>query len=253
MVGTGDGIVLNAFIITGSDLKPVIVRGLGPSLALPTPLADPALELRASAGLIGTNDNWRTDQEAEIIATGIPPQNDLESAIVATLGSGSYTVVLRGINNGTGRGINDLHDLPATGSSSLTAIGTRANVLTGNDALSSGIVIEPGGGDLLVRVLGPSLASAGVANVLSNPELELRDGNGTLLINNDDWQDDPAQAAAIVAAGLAPGSPLESALVANLAPGSYTGLARGHNNATGIGYIQFYSLPHSGPELKLTP
>ena len=253
MVGTGDGIVLNAFIITGPDAKRVIVRGLGPSLGVPTPLADPALDLRTSAGaLIATNDNWRTDQEAEIIATGIPPTNDLEAAIVATLSPGSYTVVLRGIANGTGHGINDLHDVVPGTVSSLTAIGTRANVLTGNDVLISGIVMQQGG-DVLFRVLGPSLAAAGVANVLADPTLELRDSNGVLLMANDDWQDDPAQAAAITAAGLAPASPLESAIVANLAPGSYTGLARGRNNTTGIGYLQFYSLPHSGPELKLTP
>src|ERR1043166_2868356 len=97
MVGTGDGIVLNAFIISGPDPKQVIVRGLGPTLMVPAALADPALDLRTSAGpLIRTNDNWRSDQEAEIIATGIPPTNDLESAIVETLNPGSYTVVLRG-------------------------------------------------------------------------------------------------------------------------------------------------------------
>jgi len=254
MVGTGDGIVLNAFIITGPDPKRVLVRGLGPSLALPSTLADPALDLRTSTGtLIATNDNWRTDQEAEIIATGIPPQNDLESAIVETLNAGSYTVVLRGVANTTGHGINDLHDLPATGSSSLTAIGTRANVLTGNDALSSGIVIQSGGGDLLVRVLGPSLTAAGVSGVLADPELELRDSNGALLMVNDNWRDDPSQEALILASGLAPTNDLEAGLVTNLAPGSYTGVARGRNNTTGIGYIQFYSLPHSGPELKLTP
>ena len=114
MVGNGDGIVLNAFIITGPDPKQVIVRGLGPSLGLPMNLADPALDLRTSAGtLIRTNDNWRTDQEAEIIATGIPPQNDLESAIVATLPSGGahYTAILRGVNNSTGVAVIEVYAL----------------------------------------------------------------------------------------------------------------------------------------------
>jgi hypothetical protein len=254
MVGTGDGIVLNAFIITGPDPKQVIVRGLGPSLGLPMNLADPALDLRTSAGtLIRSNDNWRTDQEAEIIATGIPPTNDLEAAIVATLSPGSYTVVLRGISNGTGHGINDLHDVAPGTVSSLTAIGTRANVLTGNDALVSGIVIQPSGGDLLLRVLGPSMTAAGVSNVLADPTLELRDSNGVLLMVNDNWRDDPSQEALILASGIQPSDDHEAALVINLPAGSYTGLARGRNNATGIGYIQFYSLPHSGPVLKLTP
>lgn len=253
VVGTGDAIVLNTFIITGPDSKRVIVRGLGPSLPVAMTLADPALELRTSAGaLIRTNDNWRTDQEAEIIATGMPPTNDLEAAIVATLTPGSYTVVLRGINNGTGDGINDLYDVVPTAVSGLTAVGTRAKILTGNDILISGITM-PQGGNVLLRVLGPSLASAGIANVLADPTLEVRNSSGLLLMANNNWRDDPIQEALILATGIPPTDDLESAIVANLPPGDYTALAAGVNDGTGIGYVQFYGLPHSGPELKLTP
>jgi hypothetical protein len=70
----------------------VIVRAIGPSLPLPGTLGDPFLELHDSNGaLIVSNDNWRTTQEAEIIATGIPPTNNLESAIVQNLAPGAYT------------------------------------------------------------------------------------------------------------------------------------------------------------------
>jgi hypothetical protein len=254
MVGTGDGVVLNTFIITGPDAKRVIVRGLGPSLTqigIPGVLADPALELRTSTGtLIRSNDDWRSDQEAEIIATMIPPQNDLEAAIVETLNPGSYTVVLRGVNNGTGRGINDLHDVVPGTVSSLTAIGTRANMLTSSDLLISEIVMQQGG-DILLRVLGPSLAAVGVANVLADPTLEIRNSDGLLLMANDNWRD--TQEAEIQTTGIPPTNDLEAALVINLPPGTYTALAQGRNNGTGIGYLQFYKLPHSGPELKLTP
>jgi uncharacterized delta-60 repeat protein len=255
VVGTGDAIVLNAFIIMGPDPRRVIVRGLGPSLPVSSPLADPALDLRTSGGtLVATNDNWRSDQEAEIIATGLPPANDLEAAIVATLSPGSYTVVLRGVNNGTGDGINDLHDLSPSASSSLTAVGTRAKALTGSDVLTSGVVMTQGGlGDVLIRVLGPSLANAGISDLLADPTLELRDVNGALLHANNNWQDDPKQAMFIQATGLAPTNPLESAIFTSLQPGTYIVLAAGLNSTTGIGYIQFYSLPHSGPMLPLTP
>ena len=171
---------------------------------------------------------------------------------MATLSPGSYTVVLRGINNETGHGVNDLHDLSPSASSSLTAVGTRAKILTWADILTSGIVMQQGG-NVLLRVLGPSLTEAGVPTVLADPTLELRDGNGVLLVANDNWQDDPAQAAEIIATGIPPTNDLEAAIVASLAPGSYTAIARGKNNTTGIGYVQFYSLPHSGPVLKLTP
>jgi hypothetical protein len=94
---------------------------------------------------------------------------------------------------------------------------------------------------------------AGIANVLADSTLELRNGDGLLLMANDNWRDDPAQEALILASGIPPTDDLEAAFVINLAPGSYTGLAVGRHDTTGIGYIQFYSLPHSGPELKLTP
>ena len=55
-----------------------------------------------------------------------------------------------------------------------------------------------------LRGIGPSLAAVGVPNALPDPTLELRDSNGALLVANNDWQDDPAQAAELIAAGLAP-------------------------------------------------
>jgi hypothetical protein len=89
-VGTDDNVLIGGFIISGTDSKEVIVRGLGPSLTvngvpLPDPLADPAIDLYQGATLIMSNNNWKDSQEAEIEATGIPPTDDLEAAIVATL------------------------------------------------------------------------------------------------------------------------------------------------------------------------
>ena len=241
--------MINPFIVTGSAPKRVIVRGIGPSLPVSGALADPVLELHdSSGGLIRSNDNWRSDQEAEIIATGLAPTNDLESAIVVTLPAGSYTVVLKGKNNGTGVALNELYDLSPSASSSLSAVGTRAHIATGSDILISGITL-PQGSNVVIRGLGPSLAQGGIAGVLPDPTLELRNQNGVLLIANDNWQDDPAQAAMILAAGLAPTNPLESAIAATLVPGQYTGLAAGRNNETGVGKIEFYILPHSGPLL----
>ena len=42
------------------------------------------------------NDDWKTSQKAEIEATGIPPADDRESAIVATVAAGNYTAIVRG-------------------------------------------------------------------------------------------------------------------------------------------------------------
>ena len=85
-VETGDNALIGGFIVSGTQPKSVLVRAIGPSLPLSNLLADPTLELRDSAGgLIASNDNWRSTQEGEIIATTIPPSNDLESAILASL------------------------------------------------------------------------------------------------------------------------------------------------------------------------
>jgi hypothetical protein len=245
--GTGDNVVINPFIISGPVPKRVIVRGIGPSLPVSGKLADPVLELHGPTGFTTiVNDNWRDTQEAEIIATGLPPTNNLESAIVATLAPGSYTVVLRGKNNTTGVGLNELYDLSPSSSSSLNAVGTRAQILTGNDILISGFIM-PQSGSIIIRGLGPSLALP--AGRLADPTIELRDSNGTLLVANDNWQDNPVQAALIAAAGLPPPNPLESGIAATLPPGAYTGLVAGRNNGTGVGKLEFYLLPYSGPIL----
>ena len=94
----------------------------------------------------------------------------------------------------------------------------------------------------MVRGLGPSLTAVGVPNALANPTLELRDGNGALLISNDDWQDNPAQAAELSANGLALPHNLESGIVATLPPGLHTALLKGLNNGTGVGLVEVYDL-----------
>jgi hypothetical protein len=95
---------------------------------------------------------------------------------------------------------------------------------------------------VVLRGIGPSLSSAGVQNPLSDPALELRDGNGSLLRADNDWPDDPIQAAQLTAAGLAPSNRRESGIVASLPPGHYTVLLAGQNNVTGIGLVEVYDL-----------
>jgi N-acetylneuraminic acid mutarotase len=102
-VQTGDNVLIGGLILTGQEPRRVIVRAIGPSLTVPGALADPTLELRdADAGLLASNDNWRSSQEGEIIATTIPPSHDLESAIVQTLPPANYTAIVRGQNAATG-------------------------------------------------------------------------------------------------------------------------------------------------------
>lgn len=246
-VGTGDNIGIGGFIISGVTPKHVLIRAIGPSLTqsgVPNALADPVLELYHSGPApFATNNNWRDTQEAAIKATGIPPVNDLESAIDTTLTPGSYTAVVRGNNGGTGVALVEVYDLnqPA---GRLANISTRAFVQTGADITIAGFILgnQNGADRIVIRGIGPSLASSGVSNPLPNPSLELRDGDGTLLATNNDWQDDPAQAAKLSSAGLAPSDNLESGIVVTLPPGSYTALLAGENDSTGIGLVEVYDL-----------
>ena len=245
-VQTGDNVGIGGFIITGSTPKHVLLRGIGPSLAasgITDALANPTLDLRDSAGVrILANDNWRDTQEAEIVATGIPPTNDLEAAIVETLGPGSYTAILRGMGMTSGVGLVEIYDLDQGADSKLANLSTRALVDTGDNIVIAGFILGGNSGDdrIVVRGIGPSLVVAGVPNALADPTLELRDSNGTLLVANNDWQDDPAQAAELTAAGLAPTNNLESGIATTLPPGFYTALLAGLNNGTGVGLVEVY-------------
>ena len=246
-VQTGDHVGIGGFIITGSAPKHVLLRAIGPSLTqlgVPDALADPVMELHGP-GSFGTiiNDNWRDDpaQEVAIIATGIPPTDDLESAIDATLLPGAYTAVVRGNNNTSGVSLVEVYDL-GQAAGKLANISTRAFVETGDNIVIAGFILggNSGGDRIVVRGIGPSLTELGVPDALPDPNLELRDGNGALLSVNNDWQDDPAQAAELMAAGLAPTNPLESGIAVVLPPGVYTALLAGLNSGTGIGLVEVY-------------
>jgi hypothetical protein len=96
--------------------------------------------------------------------------------------------------------------------------------------------------NVVIRGLGPSLSQAGLSNVLADPTLELHDGNGSLLISNDNWMDDPVSAAQLTGSGLAPQAPTESAIFTSLSPGAYTAILSGKNDGVGIGLVETYSL-----------
>jgi len=247
LVQTGDRIGIGGFIITGSAPKHLLLRAIGPSLApgIPNPLTDPVLELHGPGAFVTiTNDNWRDDpaQEAAIIATGIPPSNNLESAIDVTLNPGTYTALVKGKNNTSGVALVEVYDFSQTASAKLANISTRAFVSTGSDLVIAGFILGGGSGEgrVAVRGVGPSLTALGVPNALADPILELRDGNGALLVSNNDWQDNPTQAAELTAAGLALTNNLEAGITATLPPGLYTALLAGLNNGTGIGLVEVY-------------
>ena len=115
VVETGDGAMIAGFIIGGDDPTKIIVRALGPSLSegcVAGALLDPSLELRNAEGdLIFSNDNWRSDQEAAVIASNVPPTNNKEAAIVATLAPGNYTATVRGVGDTRGVALVEVYNI----------------------------------------------------------------------------------------------------------------------------------------------
>lgn len=244
-VGTGDDALFAGFIITGTQPKRVIVRALGPSLGLPGQLGNPTLELFSGQTSLGTNDDWKNQPPADkqAVETSIPPTNDLESAIVRTLpaNNSAYTAVVRGVNNATGIGVVEVYDLDDPPNSKLANISTRGVVQTGDNILIGGtIVLGQTSQKVIIRAIAPSLT---VAGKLGDPKLELRDSNGALVQENDNWRTG-GQDVEITALGFAPSNPLESVIVATISGNrqSYTAIVRGVNNATGIAVIEVYAL-----------
>jgi hypothetical protein len=247
-IQTGDNAMIGGFIITGTQTKTVLVRGIGPSLSLPGALTDPVIEVHGPSGeLLGTNDNWKdalTRQQIE--DSGLAPTNDLESALWGTINPGAYTVVVRGKDNSNGIGLFEVYDLDQSADSTLANVSTRGVTQTNDDVMIGGITVGEGTdgatAKVVVRAIGPSLP---VAGALADPTVELRDGNGTLVAFNDDWKTRPdgsSQQAEIEATTIPPANDLESALVQMLPPDRYTAIVRGKNDASGVGLIEFFNL-----------
>jgi hypothetical protein len=246
---TGENVGIGGIIITGSAPKHLLFRAIGPSLTqlgVSNALNDTVLSVQTPGNPTITNDNWQDDpvQMAAIIATGIPPTNTLESAIDVTLLPGAHTAIISGKNGATGVGLIEVYDLSPAVPAKLGNISTRAFVSTGENIVIGGFLLGGNTGEtkLVIRGVGPNLTGLGIGNALANPRLELRDSNGAILIGNNDWQDDPTQAAEISAAGLALSVPAESGIVATLQPGLYTALLSGENNGTGVGLVEIYDL-----------
>jgi hypothetical protein len=235
----GDNVLIGGFIVTGTQSKKVIIRGIGPSLPLAGALADPTLELYQGDTLLESNDNWMDSPNKQaIIDTTIPPSNPLESAIVRSVTPGAYTAIVRGANNGTGIGVVEAYDLDQTANSELANISTRGFVQTGDSVLIAGTIIVGEAQRVIVRALGPSVP---VSGALADPTLELRDSNGGLLDSNDNWVDSPNKQA-IIDSTIPPSNDLESAILRTLTPGNYTAVVRGVNDSTGIAVVEVYAL-----------
>jgi hypothetical protein len=251
-VQTGPGVTIAGFIITGNEIKRVLMRGLGPSLAqagVPpnAVLVDPVLELKASDGASrGTNDNWRDDpaNQAQVQGTIYQPHDDREAVLIATLTPGAYTVLLTGKSQTAGIGLVEVYDANSASPAEVANLSTRGHVGMENDVMIGGFILggEEGPARIVIRGIGPSLQNFGLNNVLADPAVELHDSNGASIVANDDWQSDPVSAAQLMANGLAPSNSKEAAIFLALPAGGYTAILHGKGISVGIGLVEIYNL-----------
>jgi autotransporter-associated beta strand protein len=254
-VGAGDDVLIQGFIVQGppGSSKKIIVRAMGPSLAafgINDALLNPTLALHDSSGAtVATNDDWKTtqvgglitvDQSAEINNSGVAPGNDSESAIIADLAPGSYTAVVRGLNNSTGTGLVDAYDLSGSSPAKLVNIATRGLIQGGDKLMIAGFIVQNAAVQAVVRAIGPSLLGFGITSALADTTLQLRDQNGAIVLENDNWRSSQEQE--LEDSGLQPSHDLEAALVTTIQPGSYTAQVRGKNDSAGIGVVEVYFL-----------
>jgi YVTN family beta-propeller protein len=252
---TGNDRMIAGFIIGGSAPKTVVINVAGPSLApfgITNALADPTLTLVQSSdqSIIATNDDWQAQtvpaDVAALSASGFQPNHVKEPAIIATLPPGAYTAIVSGVGNTTGVGLVGVFEVDHP-EIPLANISTRGQVLTNNDVMIAGFIVQgENAKTVVINVAGPSLVPFGITNALANPTLTIvRSSDQSIIAGNDDWQaqTNPADVAAILATGFQPNDPREPAVILTLQPGAYTAIVQGVGGTTGVGLVGVFAVP----------
>jgi hypothetical protein len=255
--GTGDRTLIAGFVV-GNGAKPLLARGVGPSLpqfGITGALPDPELSLYAGGGaLLAGNNNWGAAANApEISATAAalgafslaPTSRD--AALLVTPNNGPHTVQVTG-GGATGIALIELYDAEVTGPARLINMSARAHVGTGSAILIAGFAINgTGTKSLLLRGVGPTLRRFGVTGALSDPLIAVYSGS-TLVASNDDWSSGAntaqlrATATTVGAFALEEGG-YDAALLVTLPPGPYTAQVSGFALGTGVGLVEIYEVP----------
>ena len=149
------------------------------------------------------------------------------------------------MGNSVGTGVVDAYDLSPASSARLVNVATRGLIQPGDKLMIAAFITQNGPVRAVVLAIGPSLAAFGVTNALPDTTLQLIDGNGAIVVENDDWKvrtNGTSQQAELEATGFHPTNDLEAAFVTTLPPGQYSALVRGKPETTGIGVVQVYFL-----------
>lgn len=255
-VGTGSQVLIGGFVVDGTQRKKLLLRAAGPALAafgVRNALADPILRIFSGPNQIAFNDNWGAQPGAGDIAVAAAQTgafafgpNSADAALLLTLEPGAYTTIVEGVNGATGLGLVEAYDVDRTGNR-IVNLSTRGYADRSGREMVGGFVVQGVAGAtkrILIRILGPTLARApfNLAGVMDDPQLELFNAAGQLVVQNDDWSTGAQRVAGvrddflpfvreygekqISATGFAPSNRREPCVMADLPPGSYTVVAK---------------------------
>lgn len=255
-VPTG-GALTAGFVMRGSSAKPILVRGIGPTLStlqVTNPLANPNLTIIAQGTFqtLAVNDGWsQTPQLASVfqsVGAFALPSGSADAAAEVQLTPGAYTARVTS-DTGTSNGVAlaELYDAdPATFATRLINVSALGFAGPGQNALVAGFVIQGNTAKhLLIRAVGPGLQQLGVTGWLANPRLDVYPmGQSTAIGGNDDWGNSSAlaNAASTVGAFPLPANSTDAALITTLAPGGYTVVVTGVDTSTGYALVEIYDL-----------
>jgi hypothetical protein len=246
--GSGADLTVGFFVRADAD-KPLVVRAIGPSLALfgvPNSATDPRLEVfDASATKIAENDHWAAADAAAFAAVGaFPlPAGSADAGLVVSAAPGAGTARITA--DSPGAVLAEIYDPAATVASKVINLSARAMVGTGAQALIAGFTVSgEGTKTILIRALGPQLAAYGVPGILTDPRLEIYSGDGLKIAENDDWDSRAiAASAAVGAPPLASGS-RDAALVITVAAGtSFSAVVTSADGTVGVAVLEIYEVP----------
>jgi hypothetical protein len=262
MVGPGSQAQITGFVVSGNNID-LLLRGVGPTLTsfgISNALANPVLTLAGPNGVIATNSEWQTPIGGQAAGTLIAaaaaqagafalPNGSNDSALLVTLNNGAYTTSLVGLNGTSGIGFTEIYDTDTVPGARLINVSARVNVAAGASVPIAGLVIAGNAPEtVLIRGVGPTLASFGVTGALPNPMITVFSGT-TQIAADANWATDPSTAAQISTAAAQAGAfPLpagsnDAALLLTLQPGAYTMQVTSVSNGTGVVLLEVYEVP----------
>jgi hypothetical protein len=243
-MAAGQTLIVGVVVNDGS--RDILVRAAGPALAafgLTSAMSDPLLELYSGTSMVLTNNDWAASLAPMFASVGAFSFTDgsKDAAFVRGLNA-AYSIQARG--TGAGVVLVEAYDTGPTTPARLVNVSARNRAGTGDDILIAGFTISgTGAKQLLIRAVGPTLAVFGVGGVLQDPKLEIFDGTGVKVTENDTWSPALATSFASVGAFELDNGSRDAALIAILPAGSYTAQVRGSDGGTGEALIEIYELP----------